>query len=48
MTFLMLPNDIIMTITCDITHSLLPKFKIKKEKRKHKNKIKKNEKNKIK
>ena len=31
-TFLMLPNSMIMTITCDITHSLLSKSKIKKEK----------------
>ena len=31
-TFLVLPNGIIMTITCDITHSLLPKSKIKKRK----------------
>ena len=31
-TFLMLPNGMIMTITYDITHSLLPKSKIKKRK----------------
>jgi len=47
-TFLVLSNGMIMTITCDITHTFLPKSKIKKEKRKLKNKIKRNEKNKIK
>ena len=47
-TFLVLSNGMIMTIICDITHTLLPKSKIKKEKRKLKNKIKRNEKNKIK
>jgi len=31
-TFLVLPNGMIITITCDITHSLLSKFKIKKKK----------------
>ena len=31
-TFLVLPNSMIMTITCDITHFLLPKSKIKKRK----------------
>jgi len=46
-TFLVLPNSMIMTIIYDITHTLLPKSKIKKKK-KLKNKIKRNEKNKIK
>jgi len=32
-TFLVLPNGMIITITCDITHSLLPKSKIKKRKK---------------